>query len=36
MYEFKSFREAVEAIAACSDDQAPWQRYAWLRTLPWQ
>jgi len=30
MFELNSFRETVEAIAACSDDRALWQRYAWV------
>ncbi|RZI54340.1 MAG: hypothetical protein EOP12_03420 [Pseudomonas sp.] len=30
MFKLNSFRETVEAIAACSDDRALWQRYAWV------
>ncbi len=30
MFKLKSFRETIEAIAACSDDQALWRRYAWV------
>ena len=30
MFKLISFRETVEAIAACSDDRALWQRYAWV------
>lgn len=30
MFELNSFRETVEALAACSDDRALWQRYAWV------
>lgn len=30
MFKLNSFRETVEAIAACSDDAALWDRYAWV------
>ncbi len=30
MFKLKSFRETVEAIAACSDDRALWHRYVWV------
>lgn len=30
MFKLSSFREALEAIAACSDDGALWRRYAWV------
>ncbi|KQQ55600.1 hypothetical protein ASF84_09675 [Pseudomonas sp. Leaf127] len=30
MFKLNSFRETVEAFAACSDDQALWRRYAWV------
>lgn len=30
MFKLNSFRETLEVIAACSDDQVVWQRYAWV------
>ncbi|PVZ19817.1 MULTISPECIES: hypothetical protein [unclassified Pseudomonas] len=30
MFRLNSFRETLEVIAACSDDQVVWQRYAWV------
>lgn len=30
MFKLYSLRETVETIAACSDDRALWQRYAWV------